>query len=91
MQSQFELLTTQALKLTSDERESLVQLLLTSLAQEADIDEALASEVERRNADIESGKVQTIPIDEALALIRDAVDVPALTPSVRPNYWASRK
>jgi putative addiction module component (TIGR02574 family) len=70
MQSQFELLTTQALKLTSDERESLVQLLLTSLAQEADIDEALASEVERRNADIESGKVQTIPIDEALALIR---------------------
>ncbi|USX20184.1 addiction module protein [Oxalobacteraceae bacterium OTU3REALA1] len=70
MQSQFELLTTQALKLTSDERESLVQLLLTSLAQEADIDEALASEVERRNADIESGKVQAIPIDEALALIR---------------------
>ncbi|USX13838.1 addiction module protein [Oxalobacteraceae bacterium OTU3CAMAD1] len=70
MQSQFELLTTQALKLTSDERESLVQLLLTSLAQEADIDEALASEVERRNADIESGKVKAIPIDEALALIR---------------------
>jgi putative addiction module component (TIGR02574 family) len=70
MQSQFELLTTQALKLTSDERESLVQLLLTSLAQEDDIDEALAAEVERRNADIESGEVQVIPIDEALALIR---------------------
>ena len=70
MQSQFELLTTQALKLTSDERESLVQLLLTSSAQEADIDEALASEVERRNADIESGKVKAILIDEALALIR---------------------
>ena len=70
MQSHFELLTTQALKLTSDERESLVQLLLTSLAQEDDIDEALAAEVERRNADIESGEVQVIPIDEALALIR---------------------
>lgn len=70
MQSQFELLTTQALKLTSDEREYLVQLLLTSLAQEDDIDEALAAEVERRNADIESGEVQVIPIDEALALIR---------------------
>nr|WP_315220774.1 addiction module protein [uncultured Duganella sp.] len=70
MQSHFELLTMQALKLTSDERESLVQLLLTSLAQEDDIDEALAAEVERRNADIESGEVQVIPIDEALALIR---------------------
>ena len=70
MQSHFELLTTQALKLTSDERESLVQLLLTSLAQEDDNDEALAAEVERRNADIESGEVQVIPIDEALALIR---------------------
>jgi putative addiction module component (TIGR02574 family) len=70
MQSHFELLTTQALKLTSDEREYLVQLLLTSLAQEDDIDEALAAEVERRNADIESGEVQVIPIDEALALIR---------------------
>ena len=70
MQSQFELLTTQALKLTSEERESLVQLLLTSLTQEADIEEALAAEVERRNADIESGEVQAIPIDEALAMIR---------------------
>ena len=70
MQSQFELLTTQALKLTSDERESLVQLLLTSLTQDADVDEALASEVERRNADIESGKVKAIPLDEALASIR---------------------
>lgn len=70
MQSQFKLLTTQALKLTSEERESLVQLLLTSLTQEADIEEALAAEVERRNADIESGEVQAIPIDEALAMIR---------------------
>ena len=73
MQSQFKLLTTQALKLTSEERESLVQLLLTSLTQEADIEEALAAEVERRNADIESGEVQAIPIDEALAMIRAAL------------------
>ena len=70
MQSQFELLTTQALKLPSDERESLVQLLLTSLAQDDDIDEALAAEVERRNAEVNSGKVQAMHIDEALALIR---------------------
>ncbi len=70
MQSQFELLTTEALKLTSDEREAFVQLLLASLATEADIDEALAAEVERRNADVESGKTQVVPIGEALALVR---------------------
>lgn len=50
MQSQFELLTAQVLKLTSDE--------------------VLAAEVERRNSDIENGKTQVIPIDEALAQVR---------------------
>ena len=70
MPSQFESLATAALKLTADEREAFVQLLIASLDDEADIDEVLAAEVERRNAEVESGKTQAIPIDEALALVR---------------------
>ena len=70
MSSQFESLTTAALKLTADEREAFVQLLIASLDDEADLDEVLAAEVERRNAEVESGKTQAIPIDEALALVR---------------------
>jgi putative addiction module component (TIGR02574 family) len=70
MPSQFESLTAAALKLTPDEREAFVQLLIDSLGLEADVDEVLAAEVERRNAEVESGKTHVIPIDEALALVR---------------------
>jgi putative addiction module component (TIGR02574 family) len=70
MSSQFESLTTAALKLTPDEREAFVQLLIESLGEQADVDELLAAEVERRNAEVESGETQVIPIDKALALVR---------------------
>lgn len=70
MPSQFESLTTAALKLSDNEREAFAQLLIASLDQEADNDEVLAVEVERRNAEVESGKTQVIPIGEALALVR---------------------
>nr|WP_315398614.1 addiction module protein [uncultured Duganella sp.] len=70
MQSQFELLTTEALKLTLNEREAFIQLLLASLTTDSDGDEELAAEVERRNADVDSGKSPAIPIAEALALVR---------------------
>jgi putative addiction module component (TIGR02574 family) len=70
MQSRFELLTTEALKLTLDEREAFVQLLTASFHQDASADDALATEVERRIAEVESGATRTIPIEDALALIR---------------------
>ena len=70
MQSQFDILTAQALKLTPDEREAFVQLLAASLEQDAAEDEALAAEVERRAADLESGAAQAIPLADALALVR---------------------
>ncbi|MPQ60053.1 addiction module protein [Duganella sp. FT27W] len=70
MQTPVELITTEAMKLTSDEREVIVQVLIASLVYDAEADEALAVEVERRIAEIENGTVKAIPMDEALAQVR---------------------
>jgi putative addiction module component (TIGR02574 family) len=71
---QLETLEAEALKLTSGERAAFAQLLLASLDEDTEIDEAWAVEVERRIADVESGAVQVIPISEALAQARAALE-----------------
>ena len=70
MPSQFDNLTAQALKLTQDEREAFMQLLAASLDQDSAADDALAAEVERRVAALESGAAQAIPLQDALASVR---------------------
>lgn len=73
MGNQLEMLEVEALKLTSGERAAFAQVLLASLDEDAEIEEAWACEVERRIADVESGAVQVIPIAEALAQVRAAL------------------
>jgi len=70
MQSQFELLASEALKLTSDEREAFLQLLAASFDEVSGAEDALATEIERRIADVESGATPVIAVSEALALVR---------------------
>lgn len=70
MNTALEILLADALKLDSGERIKLVQLLLTSLHEDTELDEAWAVEVERRIADIDSGVEKTIPMAEALAQVR---------------------
>ena len=70
METQLEILETEALKLTPGEREALAQWLLASLDEDAEIEDAWAAEIERRIAEVESGAVQVIPIAEALARVR---------------------
>ena len=70
---QLEVLEAEALKLTLGERAAFAQLLLASLDEDAEIEEAWAAEVERRIADVESGTVQVIPIADALARVRAAL------------------
>jgi putative addiction module component (TIGR02574 family) len=70
MQTQFELLAAEALRLTSDEREAFLQLLAASLDEDAVAEDLLATEIERRIADVESGATHVIAVDEALALVR---------------------
>ncbi len=70
MGSRLELLEAEALQLTAEERAAFAQRLLASLDQDAQFDEAWATETERRIAEIESGAIQAIPIAEALAQVR---------------------
>lgn len=73
MANQLEMLEAEALKLTTGERAAFAQLLLASLDEDAEIEEAWAGEVERRIAEVENGTVQVIPIAEALAQVRAAL------------------
>ena len=70
---QLEVLEAEALKLTLAERAAFAQLLLASLDEDAEIEEAWAAEVERRIADVESGRVQVLPVSAALAQVRAAL------------------
>ena len=73
MENQLELLEAEALKLSATERAAFAQLLLASLDEDTEIEEAWAIETERRIAEIESGTTQVIPIAEALAQVRAAL------------------
>jgi putative addiction module component (TIGR02574 family) len=73
MSSQLEIVETEALKLSAEERARLADRLLASLSADAEVEEAWATEVERRIAAIESGRVQLIPAAEAIAHARAAL------------------
>ncbi len=73
MQTQFETLEAEALKLTVTERAKLAEHLLASLDEDSEIEEAWAAETERRIAEIEAGTVQMIPAAEAIARARAAL------------------
>jgi putative addiction module component (TIGR02574 family) len=70
MEAEIDKLEAEALKLTPGERAALAQRLLASLEENAEIEEAWAVEIERRISEVESGAVQVIPIEEALARVR---------------------
>ena len=70
MESQLEILEAQALKLTAAERAAFAQMLLASLDEDLEIDNAWADEVERRIAEVDAGIIQVIPIAEAIAKVR---------------------
>lgn len=70
METQLEKLAIEALKLTASERAAFAQLLLESLDEDAELEDAWAIEVERRIAEVESGTAHVIPMADALAQVR---------------------
>ena len=70
MGNRLEVLQAEALTLTPGERAAFAQLLLASLDEDTEIEDAWAIEVERRIAEVEAGAVQVIPIEDALAQAR---------------------
>ena len=73
MSSQVEVLEAQAMKLTAEERARLADRLIASLTENAEIEEAWATEVERRVAEIEAGRAPVVPAADAIARARDAL------------------
>jgi putative addiction module component (TIGR02574 family) len=63
----------EALQLTAEERARVADQLLASLSEDADIEQAWATEVERRLAEIESGRAQLVPAADAIARARAAL------------------
>ena len=66
------------IRLSSADKGKLIRLLITSLEGEPEkgkqsVEAAWELEVERRSREIEEGKVQLVPADEALAGIRNSL------------------
>lgn len=59
-----------ALTLPTLDRAHLIERLIASLGVEPSIEMEWVSEVERRNAEVESGAVELLPGPETLALLR---------------------
>ena len=70
MENQLELLEAEALKLSTAERAAFAQLLLASLDEDAEIEDAWALETERRMTEIENGTTQVISLADAHAQVR---------------------
>ena len=70
MSSTLEVLEAEALQLSATERARLVDRLIASLDNDPAVEDAWAAEVERRNAEIESGAVSLIPGPETLASLK---------------------
>ena len=63
----------QALELSPEERVELANRLLSSLAVDSEIEEAWSAEVERRLAEVESGRMALVPLEEALSRARSSL------------------
>jgi len=73
MPDQLEIVEAQALKLTAEERARLADRLIASLAEDLEVEEAWAVEVERRVEEIESGRAKLVPAAETIARARAAI------------------
>jgi putative addiction module component (TIGR02574 family) len=65
-----ETLEAAALQLTAADRARLIDRLIATLDADPDVEEAWAAEVERRQAEIESGTVSLLPGPETLAKLK---------------------
>ena len=73
MPNDLEAIEAQALMLNPEERAQLADRLIASLFQDKEVEEAWATEVERRIEEIEAGRSKLIPAADAIARARAAV------------------
>ena len=70
MSAKIEILEAEALQLTPGDRARLIERLISSLDIDPAVEEAWAAEVERRNAEIETGAVALLPGTETLTKLK---------------------
>ena len=70
MASSIEIIEAEALRLSATERARLIERLIASLDVDPEVEEAWAAEVERRNSEVESGKVALVSGPEAVAKLK---------------------
>ena len=70
MASSIEIIEAEALQLSAAERARLIERLIASLDADPGVEEALAAEVERRNNEVESGKISVVSGPEAIAKLK---------------------
>ncbi|HYJ16671.1 MAG TPA: addiction module protein [Candidatus Limnocylindria bacterium] len=70
MSSSIETIEAEALRLSPTDRARLVERLIASLDVDPEIEEAWATEVERRNSEVESGTVSLVSGPEAIAKLK---------------------
>lgn len=70
MSTDVETLEQEVLKLNNTDRTRILETLISSLDEDDEIELAWATEITRRVAEIESGAVIGIPLDEAITRAR---------------------
>lgn len=65
-----DVLEAQMLQLSPADREYLFERLIASLDSDADVEQAWELEANRREADLDSGLVSPVPVQDALARLR---------------------
>jgi len=73
MSTRVEALEAEAMRLPAEERARLAERLLASLSEDTAIDDVWATEVERRIAEIESGRGQLSPAADVISRARTSV------------------
>lgn len=71
MPTQLELIETEAMKLSAGERADLADRLWLSVHSREEIEAAWEEEIARRIQQIDSGEVECVPWDAAIARLRD--------------------
>lgn len=69
-----ERLEVEARSLPREERARLAEALLASLEEEAEIERAWREEIDRRAAELDSGAVQGVPVEEVFAAIDEILE-----------------
>lgn len=71
MSSTRERLEAEARRLPREERARLAEALISSLDEEAEIEQAWAEEIRRRLQELDSGSISTIPADQVFQELED--------------------